>query len=303
MMVIEKIKKIFSSLLNDENNKWKKYFYIAMLVIFAIIAIVFVDLMLRNGRKMAEDAKRAAAEAKNVVIGPLEDEKVERFINDYFKARTDLNYAKIFSAFGRDYYKEERENRDGSFKKIIDSINYERMFVEGYKNIQIYSTKGYYDGDLLCIVNYDLALGFTSDLAPMLIIFYLEKKDGRYIIKNDLDVGTSKYIVDIVNTDVVKDLYNSVYTRLNRVLISNESLSLTYNSLRQYEMNMGPDFSGAKKIDIKDYSRIKILDPVDGVKEIYDEVAEKLEKESEEKFLEDYLELYKASMSEVERVN
>ena len=302
VMVIEKIKKIILSLLDDENNKWRKYFYIAMLALFAIIAIVFVDLMFRNSKKLEEDAKRAAIEAQNVVIGPLENEEVEKLINDYFKARTDLNYPKIFSSFGRDYYKEEREDKDGSFKKIIDSIKYERMFVEGYKDIKIYSTKGYYDGDLLCIVTYDLAFGFTSDTAPMVIIFYLEKKNGKYVIKNNLDVGTSKYIVDIVNTDVVKDLYESVYTRLNRVLVSNESLRLSYNSLRQYEMNMGSDLNSNNTVEIIDNSRIKILDPVAGANEIYDEILERKEKEREEKFLEDYLELYKASMSEVARV-
>lgn len=302
MMAIEKVKNIITSLLNDDKNKLRKYFYIAMLVIFTIIVIVFVDLTIKNKKKSEEIAKSVASKASNVVIGPSEDNEAKELIYNYFKARLDLNFPKIFSFYGRDYYKEERESKPEDFKKIIDSIKYERIFVKGYDNIAVYSTEGYYEGDLLCIVTYDLALGFTSDTAPMMIIFYLEKKDGRYVVKNDLDVGTSKYIVDIVNTDVIKELYNDVYARLNRVLISNDGLRLSYNSLRQFEMNMGSDLGPINSLENLEKIKVDKVDPVKDAETIYQNIVERKEEERAKKFLEDYLENFKASMSEVERV-
>ena len=296
VMAIEEIKKKFSSLINDDENKLKKYFYIAMLVIFAIIAIVFVDILNKHKANKIENV----VDATNIVIGPSNDEEIYKLVSEYFKARTNLDYSKIFSSFGRDYYKEERQDRDGSLKKIIDSIRYERMFVQGYDNIRIYTTKGYYEGDVLCLVTYDLALGFTTDTAPMMIIFYLERVDDNLIIKNDLDVGISKYIVEVSSAPAVVELYNDVYTRLNRVLVSNESLRLVYNSLRQYEMNMSQDLGPLHKMEIIENAKIKTIDPVKDAEKLQKEIIERKEEESFEKRLDDYLERVIASLSDVQ---
>ena len=296
VMAIEEIKKKFSSLINDDENKLKKYFYIAMLVIFAIIAIVFVDILNKHKANKIENV----VDATNIVIGPSNDEEMYKLVSEYFKARTNLDYSKIFSSFGRDYYKEERQDRDGSLKKIIDSIRYERMFVQGYDNIRIYTTKGYYEGDILCLVTYDLALGFTTDTAPMMIIFYLERVDDNLIIKNDLDVGISKYIVEVSSAPAVVELYNDVYTRLNRVLVSNESLRLVYNSLRQYEMNMSQDLGPLHKMEIIENAKIKTIDPVKDAEKLQKEIIERKEEESIEKRLDDYLERVIASLSDVQ---
>lgn len=296
VMAIEEIKKKFSSLINDDENKLKKYFYIAMLVIFAIIAIVFVDILNKHKANKIENV----VDATNIVIGPSNDEEIYKLVSEYFKARINLDYSKIFSSFGRDYYKEERQDRDGSFKKIIDSIRYERMFVQGYDNIRIYTTKGYYEGDILCLVTYDLALGFTTDTAPMMIIFYLERVDDNLIIKNDLDVGISKYIVEVSSAPAVVELYNDVYTRLNRVLVSNESLRLVYNSLRQYEMNMSQDLGPLHKMEIIENAKIKTIDPVKDAEKLQKEIIERKEEESFEKRLDDYLERVIASLSDVQ---
>lgn len=297
VVMVEEVKNKIISFFKDDNNKTRKYFYIAMLAIIAIIAIVFYELIHESNKSAINNVAE-----ENIVIGPSDDKEVYKLITEYFKARTDLNYPKIFSAFGRDYYKEERENKDGSFKKIIDGIRYERMFVKGYENIDIYTTKGYYEGDILCLVAYDLALGFTSDTAPMLIIFYLERKDDKLIIKNDIDVGISKYIIKISNQPSVVDLYNSVYTRLNRVLISNESLRLSYNSLRQYEMNMNQDFGPINKMEIIENAKVKTKDPVEDASSAYEEIIEKKEEESIQKGLDDYLESVIASLSDVQRL-
>lgn len=296
-MAIEEIKKKFSSLINDDENKIKRYFCIAMLVIFAIIAIVFVDVL--NKRKA--NKIKTVNENTNIVIGPSDDAEIYKLVSEYFKARTNLDYSKIFSSFGRDYYKEERKDRDGSFKKIIDSIRYERMFVQGYDNIKIYTTKGYYEGDILCIVTYDLALGFTTDTAPMMIIFYLERVDDNLIIKSDIDVGISKYIVEVSSAPAVVELYKEIYTKLNRVLVSNESLRLVYNSLRQYEMNMSQDLGPLHKMEIIENAKIKTTDPVKDADKIQKEIVERKEEESIEKRLDDYLERVIASLSDVQR--
>lgn len=298
----DQTKKIeFLSFLNNK-TKLVKCFYVAMIAIMAIIAIILVDIITKNKNRTTNQNSSTAYDIKNINVRPNEDESIDKFIRDYFKARSNLNYPKIFSAYGRDYYKEERESKDSSFKNIVDNIRYEKIFVSSYDNINIYTEKGFYDNEVICIVTYDMAFGFTTDKAPMIIVFYLVKNDNSYIIKDNFDVGTSKYIVDVVSTDFVKELYNDVYARLNRVLLSNEDLKLAYNSFRQSEMNMKSNLGPLHKKDIIDKIIPSDHDPIKNAKEIYDDIAAEKKENSRYDALNEYLDRVIASLSDAQRV-
>ena len=288
----------FFSFLNNK-SKLEKCFYVAMIAILAIIAIILVDII---SKKVTNRNQKTSYAVKNINVHPNEDETIDKFIRDYFKARSNLNYPKIFSAYGRDYYKEERESKDDSFKKIVDNIRYEKIFVSSYDNINIYTESGYYDDEVICIVTYDMAFGFTTDKAPMIIVFYLVKNDNSYIIKDYFDVGTSKYIVDVVSTDFVKELYNDTYVRLNRVLLSNEDLRLVYNSFRQSEMNMKSDLGSLHKKEIIEKITSNNLDPIKDANEIYDEISAEKKERTRYDSLNEYLDRVIASLSDAQRM-
>ncbi|MBO6119149.1 MAG: hypothetical protein J6P02_01640 [Lachnospiraceae bacterium] len=277
----------------------KKVFYVAMIVIVAIIAIILVDLINKNTR--SDESGTDNYLTSDISVKLNDDEKIDKFIRDYFLARTDLNYSKIFSAFGRDYYKEEREESADTFKKTIDNIRYERIFIKSYDNIKIYVANGFDEDEKICIVTYDMSFGFTTDKAPTIILFYLEEYGDTYIIKENLDVGTSKYVVDVVNTKIVKDLYNETYAQLNRVLNSNESLKLAYNSFRQSEMNMKSSLGSLHKKEIIEKITANKIDPVKDADEIYKEIIEKKEDETRYNVLNEYLDRVIASLSIVQR--
>ena len=287
----------------NEKKRLVKIFYIAMIAIMTVIAIILVNLIFKDRKRSIGEKEKINYNVSNINVVANTDEKIDKFIKDYFKARTDLNFSKIFMAYDRDYYKEERESKDGTFKSIIDNIRYERMFVESYDDIKIYTEKGFYDDEIVCIVTYDMAFGFTTDKAPMIIVFYIKKNGDSYIIKDDLDVGTSKYIVDVVNTDFVKELYNDTYARLNRVLTSNESLKLVYNSFRQSEMNMNSSLGSLNKKEIIEKINSNKIDLIRDAKKIYDEIAGKKEEESKKKELDDYLNRVIASLSVTQRAH
>lgn len=288
----------FFSFLNNK-SKLEKCFYVAMIAILAIIAIILVDII---SKKVTNRNLKTSYAVKNINVHPNEDETIDKFIRDYFKARSNLNYPKIFSAYGRDYYKEERESKDDSFKKIVDNIRYEKIFVSSYDNINIYTESGYYDDEVICIVTYDMAFGFTTDKAPMIIVFYLVKNDNSHIIKDYFDVGTSKYIVDVVSTDFVKELYNDTYVRLNRVLLSNEDLRLVYNSFRQSEMNMKSDLGSLHKKEIIEKITSNNLDPIKDANEIYDEISAEKKERTRYDSLNEYLDRVIASLSDAQRL-
>lgn len=298
----DQTKKIeFFSFLRNK-SKLEKCLYVAMIVIMAIIAIILVDINVKKANSALNQNKKIENDIKNINVHPNEDEKIDKFIKDYFKARINLNYPKIFSAYGRDYYKEERESKDNSFKKIVDNIRYEKIFVSSYDDINIYTEKGFYDGEVICIVTYDMSFGFTTDKAPMIIVFYLSNNDDSYIIKDAFDVGTSKYIVDVVSTDFVKELYNDTYVRLNRVLLSNEDLRLVYNSFRQSEMNMKSDLGSLHKKDIIEKITSNNLDPIKDANEIYDEISAEKKERTRYDSLNEYLDRVIASLSDAQRM-
>ena len=287
----------------NDKKKLVKIFNIAMIAIMTVIAIILVSLISRDRKRSVSEKAMIDYNISNINVVSNTDEKIDKFIRDYFKARTDLNFSKIFMAYNRDYYKEERESRDDSFKTIIDNIRYERIFVKSYDDIKIYTEKGFYDDEIVCIVTYDMAFGFTTDKAPMIIVFYIKKNGDSFVIKDDLDVGTSKYVVDVVNTDVVKELYNDIYVRLNRVLTSNESLKLVYNSFRQSEMNMKSSLGSLNKKEIIEKINSNKVDLIRDAKKIYDEIVEKKEEESKQKELDEYLERVIASLSDAQRAH
>ena len=106
----------------NEKKRLVKIFYIAMIAIMTVIAIILVNLIYKDRERSISEKEKINYNVSNINVVANTDEKIDKFIKDYFKARTDLNFSKIFMAYDRDYYKEERESKDGTFKSIIDNI-------------------------------------------------------------------------------------------------------------------------------------------------------------------------------------
>ena len=297
-MVREQLKKIDFKALFSDRKKLQKNLLIAMMVMLAIIAIILISL---NNDRIKNSI--VYNDVNNIKVSESSDENLINFVYHYYAAKTNLNYQKIFEAFGRDYYKEEREDKDGSFKKIVDNLRYERIFVKSYDNIKVYECRGYRPNEKVLIVVFDMQLGFTDIPAPMIVMFYLEDNNGKYIIKDNLDVGTSKYIVAVSENEFVKKLYEDVKTSLERAAAGSESLRLSYNTLRQIEVNQNIDMGSIDKKELIDKLNPKGTDLVKDARKIYDEIVEQNEERAAKEKLDNYLERIKASFSEASIIN
>ena len=271
-----------------------KILLIVMVALTVIIAIILFNI---QSSKNLKNKTRVYA-ANEVEVIEETDEKVVRLINDYFKAKTNLNFARVFSAFGRDYYEEERNKKDDNLKKIVNNLRYERIFVEKYDNIKIYSAPGLYESEKVAIVTYDMVMGYADTSAPMIMIFYLIESDGGYIIKDSLDVGTSKYIVNISNTDFVSSLYKDVEARLERAVSSSESLKLTYNTLRQIEVNQNFNLEDIDQKELIDNLLVGRVDLIRDEKEIHDAIVAQNEERAAKEKLDNYINGIIASWSD-----
>ena len=294
----EQIKKFNLKAIFSDKKKLQKNLLIAMMVIFAIIAIILISLN-------SDEKKNNVIYNDVSSISMIEstDESLINFVYHYYAAKNSLNYQKIFEAFGRDYYKEEREDKDGSFKNIIDNLRYERIFVKSYDNIKVYECNGYRPNEKVLVVVFDMQLGFTDIPAPMIVMFYIEEKNGKYVVKGDLDVGTSKYIVAVSENEFVKKLYEEVKNSLERAIAGSESLRLSYNTLRQIEVNQNVDMGSIDKKELIDSLNPKSTDLIKDARKIYDEIVEQNEERAAKERLDNYLESIKASFSEASTIN
>lgn len=295
-MAEERIKKILEYI-DANKTKLIKYFHIAMIAGFAIIAIILIDIIFVN-RGEEKAVESTSYDATNISFRVCDKHEIYKFIADYLGARVALNFPKIFSSYGRDYYKERREDTTGKIKKIEDSIRYEKTFVRDYNNIKVYINDDFKGDDVVCVATYDILLGFCDGAAPTIMILYLTKDGDSYIIKDDLDVGTSKYILDCANTKEVKDLYNETKASLIRALTGNENLKAAYNSLRQYEMNMSDNINYDKNKLIDSFG-IEKLDPVKDADYIYNYIVNEKNEEKTKEELDRYIAKVVASMSDV----
>lgn len=295
VMENEQIKKKTSD--NRVKTKSQKKLKVAMVVLIAIIATLLISIFIRNSYAVREDIIQY--DKNDIVVKKNEDEKIANFVEEYFQAKVNLNYPKIFKMHGRDYYADERNDKDGVFKQTVDRLKYEKYFVDSYDDIEIYSCKGLRDDEIVLIVTYELGLGFTESKAPMVLLFYLEKVDDTYKIKDSLDVGTSKYIVDVSNTEEVKKIYNDVTNELLLATERSESLRLVYNSLRQFEVNQNVDLDSLyNNRDIA--NRIGKLDPIKDMAKIEEIIVASENKKIADKNVEAFLKRTVASISEID---
>ena len=275
-------------------NKLSKILLIAMVGIIAIIAIILFSI---ESKKKADERKLLNS-INEVIVAEEEDPKVVELVNEYFKAKTNLNFARLFATFGRDYYEEERNDKNNNLKNIINNIRYERIFVEKYENIKVYSAPGLHKNEKVLVVTYDMVMGFADTTAPMILMFYIVKKDGRYIINDSLDVGISKYLVAISNTDFVRAIYKDVEERLVHATESSESLKLVYNSLRQIEVNQNFNLEDIDEKELIDSLLVGRVDLIRDAKKIYNEIAEANKEREAKERLDNYINSIIASWSE-----
>lgn len=255
-----------------------------MLAMFGFL--LSIGIVLINVISLKETKKTNASTDNNIIFSLNEEKDMQQFIEDYYKARTNLDYEKIFSAFGRDYYKEENNKNIENVKTLI---RYEKVYIVNYNNFKLYTAKGLYQNEYICIVTYEMQLGFTTDTLPNITLFYLKKDEkGNFIIEENYNVERSKYVLKAMNEQFVKQIYNEIYEELERKISTNDATKLVYNSLRQWSINIGT------KVNYENYNypyiyynpRYDLIKNADAIK---DAILQKKSLEQKQKNIDDFL--------------
>ena len=225
---VDLLKQIIYKKTHDVDSMLK----IAMVALFVIIAIILVCII-----SFSKKGKINRLDEDNFIVEELQlcqDESLISFVENYFKARTDLRYDVIFNSFNKTFKNELFNEKE---KEITNSIRYERAYIKSYDNIVVYTYRGMKENEKVLLITYDMMFSYTMNSAPNIVLTYVVNEDGKYYFRDDMDIGLGKYLNKVAQLDEVKSLYADIENKLEKAVTENEDLKLSYNSLRQYKMN------------------------------------------------------------------
>ena len=173
---VDLLKQIIYKKTHDVDSMLK----IAMVTIVVIIAIILV-CVIKFGNKTTANVYNDDFVTEELTL--CNDEKLIAFVEDYFKARTDLRYDVIFSSFNKSF-KNEMFNEEE--KEITNSIRYERAYIKSYDNIVIYTYRGMKENEKVLLITYDMMFSYTTNSAPNIILTYVVDEDGKYYFRDGL---------------------------------------------------------------------------------------------------------------------
>lgn len=253
---VDLLKEIIYKKTHDVDSMLK----IAMVALSVIIAIILVCII-----SFSRKTNDIVYNNDSFVVEKLEicqDENLITFVENYFKARTDLRYDVIFNSFNKTF-KNELFNEEE--KGITNSIRYERSYIKSYDNIVVYIYRGMKENEKVLLITYDMMFSYTTNSAPNIILTYVVNENGKYYFRDDIDIGLGKYLNKVAQLDEVKSLYRGVENKIEKAVSENEDLKLSYNSLRQYKMNnfQQSEYSYAEEILSMGLDPVRDKDEID----------------------------------------
>ena len=227
---------------NIDDNKYNRllkyisYLPLAMISLVFIIAIILIVSIFININSLSNANKKIEniVDKKNILM-LSDDELLNKFIKDYYIARTNLNFNQIFMAYNREW---SSTNLDEYSKKIVNSVTHERSYVKKFDDVMVFTVDGLNDDEYVVFMTYNIEFSFTEDLAPSISMAYVKRNDNRYYFLSDYDIEISKYMNNVLKNEEVVSLFNEVKTNLLVALKGNDNLRIAYNSLRQLKDNI-----------------------------------------------------------------
>ncbi|MDF2586993.1 MAG: hypothetical protein K0S41_834 [Anaerocolumna sp.] len=141
--------------------------------------------------------------------------------------KNDIN--KVIKEF---YKKPSKINKDiiaGSSEKekkeTVESILKKREGIEEFKNITSYFRAGLDETSYVVFITYDTKFKNINTLAPgMSVLYILQNEESYEIVDNIDDAAVNDYVIQLTKEDEIKDLIDTVNTKLKEAMESDKEL-------------------------------------------------------------------------------
>ncbi|MCR5389789.1 MAG: SH3 domain-containing protein [Lachnospiraceae bacterium] len=152
--------------------------------------------------------------------------EVNSLVMNYFAAREESDLVSSNSIRGP---LSDRESAKIEAKKI---------YVEEYRNINVYTKPGPYENSYLAFVTYELKLKDWEKTAPgLLALLICSDEKGYYVFTGALEETAANYIKEVSAQDDVVALRDSVEKEYNNILDSDSDFAAYMNSLNELIRN------------------------------------------------------------------
>ena len=216
---------------NDFLKKYGKYIAVIAVALILIIIIVF------SGRG-SSPAETTAANTE--VIGIPADEETETTADatalkeDAYPAVNELinNY---FTALKNQDLETLSNIMTTESEITAEDVQKEGEYIEDYQNIKCYTRDGIVDGTYIVFAYYDIKFLNVDTLAPSMIWMYVcTNEDGSlYINKSTIDGEVAAYIDEVLKSDEVNALAESVNSALSTAMEQDETLAQLVTKMRE----------------------------------------------------------------------
>ncbi len=238
----------------------------AALLLIAVIAAA-LSARKRQAEIEASEAEQASIEASIAAsiaeeeanrvdikdITPCEIPELQLMVQEYFEARLAGDTSRILEMYGRN---------DTEPDEVLEKkLKAQAAWIQTFRNISVYDAPGVYEGDRVCIVQYDVDFRRTDTLAPGIMYFYAERAaDGGYIFLENLIKERVGYLEAELKSQTVTSMVEDTDSRLKEALDSDSELALIYTSFRNGEIykESNLDIDREQEVDL-------FLDPEDSI--------------------------------------
>ncbi len=191
-------------------------------LVFILLAVVFYFYFMDKLPFFNKEDKETTEELGYEITYELNaNEDVNKLISDYYDAMETCNQATLQSLVVDPTV----------FDDMTFYIEKQKVMTE-YKNISVYTLPGYFTGDYVVYVTYDLVIADVNSTLADIQCYYISNTSEGYKINNSsLDPSITAYMNDQLNQPDIQALYGSVKAKIDECLENDPTFKAFYDEM------------------------------------------------------------------------
>ncbi len=192
--------------------------WLVFILLVVVFYFYFMDKLPIFGKKDKTTTEESASE---ITYETNANEEVNKLISDYYDAMETCNQATLQSLVVDPTV----------FDDMTFYIEKQKVMTE-YKNITVYTLPGYFTGDYVAYVTYDLVIAnVNSTLADIQCYYISNTSDGFKINNSSLDPELVAHMNDQLNQPDIQALYGSVKAKIDECLENDPTFKAFYDEM------------------------------------------------------------------------
>ena len=217
----------------------QSFFLIPVIILLLIVLIKILEALGFGAAPYQEKTKlkvsaseivsaSEAEEETDPVLAEYNDDVLEKFFQEYFKAKLAADVDTLYRLSGvENQSKEQRE-------RLQKQLKTQSGYIESYDNIKTYAVPGIGENEKLIFLQYQVHFRRAKTPAPALMYCYMRvnEQNAFELVENKTPEQTKFIHAYIATHQDVQDLINAVDSQLLEALSSDSRLAVLYDAFQ-----------------------------------------------------------------------